>query len=192
MFLLFGPFLIPILDNRVWHFSFKTSCFQNFSNFLDSNGFCIRNNLVSKKVWDLVSKIFGIEKNMGFGIGNIWYQKSLGFGIEKNYLFWTWFCKIWYRYWYRFQNFSNLFNCIGFGIEKIGIKISIEFGIKKMGTKKVLGSVLEIFGIKINIGFGIGKYLVLKKVSDSISEIFGKNVSDLVSFRFLVSSHTVR
>ena len=33
--------------------------------------------------------------------------------------------------------------------------------------------VSEKFGIEKSMGFGIGKNLVLKKVSDSVSEIFG-------------------
>ena len=42
-----------------------------------------------------------------------------------------------------------------------------------MVLKKVSDLVSEIFGIEKCIGFGIGKYLVSKKVSDSVSEIFG-------------------
>ena len=35
-------------------------------------------------VSDLVSKKFGIEKSIGFGMGNIWYQKkSFGLGFVK-------------------------------------------------------------------------------------------------------------
>ena len=34
-------------------------------------------------VSDSVSKKFGIKKSIGFGIGNIWYRKSIGFSIEK-------------------------------------------------------------------------------------------------------------
>ena len=41
--------------------------------------------------------------------------------------------------------------------------------------------IVEFCLIEISIGFGIGKNLVSKKVSDSVSEIFGiEKVSDLV------------
>ena len=45
--------------------------------------------------------------------------------------------------------------------------------IRYLETKKVSDSVSEIFGIEKSIGFGIRKYLVSNKVSDSVSEIFG-------------------
>ena len=51
---------------------------------------------------------------------------------------------------------------------------------KNLVSKKVSDSVLKIFGIGKSIGFGIGKIWYRKKVSDS------------VSFRFWVSSHTDR
>ena len=55
-------------------------------------------NLVPEKVLVLVSKIFGIEKSLGTGIGKIWYQKkSTGIGME-NICYWEK-----YRYWYRLK-----------------------------------------------------------------------------------------
>ena len=82
-------------------------------------------------VSDSVSKKFGIEKSIGFGIENIRYRKK-------------------YRIRYR----------------------------KNLVSKKVSDSVSEKIGIGKSIGFGIGKIWYWKKVSDS------------VSFRFWVSSHT--
>ena len=44
---------------------------------------------------------------------------------------------------------------------------------KNLVSKKVSDSVTDIFGIKKSIGFGIGKNLLSKKLSDSVSEIYG-------------------
>ena len=117
-----------------------------------------RKKLVLKKVSDSVSKKFGIEKSIGFGIGNIWYRKNYRIRYRKKLSqnswicpFETWFCKIWYRYWYWFRNFSNFLDGIGFGIEKMWYrkKYRIRYR-KKLVSKK-------------SIGFGIGKIWYRKK-----------------------------
>ena len=46
-----------------------------------------RNNLVSKKVSDSVSKIFGIGKSNGFGIGKIWYREKVSDSVP--FRFWV-------------------------------------------------------------------------------------------------------
>ena len=76
-----------------------------------------------------------------------------------------------------FKTFS-FFGGIKFSIKKIWYRKSIGLGIKKIGTQKVLDSVLEKFCIKKSIGFGIKTFDLGNKVSDS------------VSFRFWVLSHT--
>ena len=64
------------------------------------------------KVSNSVLEIFCIEKSIGFGIKKI---------TKKSWicLFETWFCRIWYWYQYRFQNYSIFLDGIGYGIEKI-------------------------------------------------------------------------
>ena len=74
------------LVSKVWRFGFKTSRFQNFSIFLWSR-IRYRKNLVSKKVSDSVSKKFGIEKSIGFGIGKIWYRKKVSDSVS--FRFWV-------------------------------------------------------------------------------------------------------
>ena len=56
--------------NRVWRFGFETSRFRNFS--------------ICWMVSDSVSKKFGIEKSIGFGIGKIWYRKKYRIRYRKN------------------------------------------------------------------------------------------------------------
>jgi len=140
-----------------------------------------RKNLVSKKVSDSVSEKFGIQKSFGFGFVQILSTVTpqevnfSTFGVQsspKRCTVDTWirFCSVLFRFWvfwvmFRFRNFSvsKLFHFLdGFGF----------------GIEKVSDSVLKIFGIGKSIGFGIGKIWYRKKVSDS------------VSFRFWVSSHT--
>ena len=65
-------------------------------------------------------------------------------------LFETWFCKIWYRYWYWFRNFSNFLDGIGFGIIKIWYQNKYRIRYRKK------------FGIEESIGFG-------KAISEAIS-----------------------
>ena len=91
---------------------------------------------------------------------------SKNFGFEKS--IGIGFEKIWYRkkYWYRFRKIL------------VSKKVSVSVSEKKLVSKKVSDSVSKIFGIGKSIGFGIGKIWYRKKVSDS------------VSFRFWVSSHT--
>ena len=113
-------------------------------------GFGIGNNLVSKKVSDSVSEIFGIEKSLGFGIEKN-YQKNLGFVCLKHG-----FVKFGIGIGIGFKTFP-----IFLIVSDLVSKISIGFGIgKKIVSKKVLNFVSEIFGIEKSIGFGIGKYLV--------------------------------
>ena len=66
----------------------------------------------------------------------------------------------------RFQNFS------------IFLVVLDLISKNNLVSKKVSGSILNKFGIEKSIGFGIGTIWYRKKVSDS------------VSFRFWVSSHT--
>ena len=54
----------------MWRFGFETSRFRNFSIFL--------------VVSDSVSKNFGIEKSIGFGIVKIWYRKKYRIRYRKN------------------------------------------------------------------------------------------------------------
>ena len=74
--------------SRVWHFGFETSRFRNFLIFFNGIGigfgkfwyrkkyrYRFRKNLVSKKVSVSVSKIFGIEKSIGF--------EKFGIGFKK-------------------------------------------------------------------------------------------------------------
>ena len=98
-----------------------------------------------------------------FRIKKIWFCR-----------FETWFSRIWYRYWYWFRNFSIFFKGIGISIEKIWYrkKYRIRYG-KKFGIEKSIGFGIGKSWYRKSIGFGIGKYLVSKKVSDSVSEIFG-------------------
>ena len=80
-----------------------TSRFQNFSvsklfhsfggfrfSFVQILGiliwFGIEKNLVSIKVSDSVSKIFGIGKSIGFGIGKIWYRKKVSDSVSVRFL----------------------------------------------------------------------------------------------------------
>ena len=87
--------------------------------------------MVSKKVSDSVSEIFGIEK-------------SLGFGIEKNY-----------------QKILG-FVCLKHGFVKFGIGIGIGFE-----TLLFFGMVSDLalkkFGIEKSIGFGVKKIWYRKK-----------------------------
>ena len=113
--------------------------------------FGIVKNLVLKKVSDSVSEIFGIEKSIGFVMEKN-YQKNLGFvGLNHGFL-------------------------------KFGIGIGIGFETFPVFWL-VSDSVSKKFGIEKSIGFGIGKIwyrkkyriryrkkLVSKKVSDSVSE----------------------
>ena len=46
-----------------------------------------RKNVVSKKVSDSVSKKFGIEKSIGFGIEEIWYRKKVSDSVS--FRFWV-------------------------------------------------------------------------------------------------------
>ena len=85
------------IRDRVWHFGFETSRFRNFLIFFNGIGigfgkfwyrkkyrYRFRKNLVSKKVSVSVSKIFGIEKSIGFekfdiGFEKFWYRKKYQF-----------------------------------------------------------------------------------------------------------------
>ena len=97
--------------------------------------------MVLKKYRIRYQKIFGIEKSIAFNIGNIWYRKSLGFGIDKNYQ-------------------KNLgFVCFKHGFVKFGIGIGISFETFPIFLM-VSVSVSKKFGIEKSIGFGIGKNLV--------------------------------
>ena len=121
-----------------------------------SIGFSIKQRFVKKKVSEL----------MGFGIGNIWYPKSLGFSIKKEEnswkcLFETWLCKIWYRYWYRFETFPIFLIVSDSVSNKFGIKISIGFGIPKKNY------------IEKRIGFGIGNIWYQKMYRIQYQKIFG-------------------
>ena len=60
-----------VVDTRVWHFGFKISVFQNFSNFW--------------MVSDSLSNKFGTEKSIGFGIGKYSISEifDIGFGVRK-------------------------------------------------------------------------------------------------------------
>ena len=118
--------------------------------------------MVSKKVLDLVLKIFVIEKSLKFGIEKI-YQKSLGFLCFKHG-----FVKFGIGIGIGFKT-CPIFLIVSDSASKIFcIEISIGFGIgKKLVTEKVSESVSKILRYR-------------KKDSDS------------VSFRFWVSSHTDR
>ena len=59
------------IRDRVWHFGFETSRFQNFLIFL--------------MILESVLENFGIEKSIGIGFKNLWYRKKYRFQ------------KIWYR-----------------------------------------------------------------------------------------------
>ena len=124
-----------------------------------SIGFGIEKKLVLKKVSDSVSKKFGIEKSIGFGIGNIWYRKKSRIRYQIKFAqnswicpFETWFCKIWYRYWYWFRNFSNFLDGIGFGIEKMWYRKKYRIRYRKNWFRKKVSD------------------LVSEKVSDSVSK----------------------
>ena len=89
-----------------------------------------------------------------------------------------------------------------FGIEKV--LVSKNFGFekkyryrfrknlvsKKFGIEKSIGIGFVKFCIGKSIGIGIRKKLVSKKVSDSVSKIFGIGNFFSVLFRFWVSSQT--
>ena len=104
---------------RVWHFGFETSRFWNFLIFFNGIGigfrkfwyrkkyrYRFRKNLVSKKVSVSVSKIFGIEKSIGFekfdiGFEKFWYRKKYQFLkillkkqeiLSKIYISYIWRC----------------------------------------------------------------------------------------------------
>ena len=119
----------------------------------------------------------------------------------------------------RFRNFSNCCDSIGIGFEicwylkkyryqfrkkLVSKKVSVSVS-KNLGIKKVSVSVSKIFGIEKSIGIGFVKfwyrkkyrYRYRKKIGIGKSIGFGiekiwyrKKVSDSVSFRFWVSSHT--
>ena len=92
-----GCSIIRYMYTRVWHFGFETSRFRNFLIFFNGIGigfgkfwyrkkyrYRFRKNLVSKKVSVSVSKIFGIEKSIGFekfdiGFEKFWYRKKYQF-----------------------------------------------------------------------------------------------------------------
>ena len=114
-------------------------------------------------------------------------------------------CNFYQSVTFRFRNIS----IFGFSIrKKIGIDKIIGFGFGKIWYRKKFliwfrsdfgcfqfqnFSVSILFQFLDGIGFGIEKNLVSKKVSVLLSEKFGvKKVSDSVSFRFWVSSHTDR
>ena len=106
--------------------------------------------------------LFVIDKSLRFGIKNI-IQKSIGFGIGK--------------YWVSKKS-------TGFGIGNIWYQKKYRIWYRKIfGIEKVSDSVLDICGIEKSIRFGIGKYLVSKKVSDLISEIFGYSKKFWIWFR---------
>ena len=107
-----------------------------------------------------------VSKNFGI-------KKSIGIGFEK----------IWYQKKYRYRFRKKLVS------KKVSVSVSKNFGIEKsIGIgfvkfwyrKKYRYRYRKKIGIGKSIGFGIEKIWYRKKVSDS------------VSFRFWVSSHTGR
>ena len=105
-----------------------------------------------------------VSKNFGI-------EKSIGIGFEK----------IWYRKKYRYRFRKKLVSKkVSVSVSKnFGIEKSIGFGFEKFWyRKKYRYRYRKKFGIEKSIGFGIEKIWYRKKVSDS------------VSFRFWVSSHT--
>ena len=106
----------------------------------------------------------------------------------------------------RFRNYSNCWDGIGIGFEIFWFKKKYRYRFrKKLVSKKVSVSVSKNFGIEKSIGIGFVKfwyrkkyrYRYRKKIDIGKSIGFGiekiwyrKKVSDSVSFRFWVSSHT--
>ena len=138
------------LYSRKSRFGFETSRFQNFSNFL--------------VVSDSLSKNFGIEKTIGFGIVKFWYQKKYWILYRKNLVSEKVFDSVSFRFWvflvtFRFRNFlvSKLFNFLdGFGIERIWFQKKYRIRYRK---NLVSDSVSEKFGIKKSFGFGFVQIL---------------------------------
>ena len=106
----------------------------------------------------------------------------------------------------RFRNYSNCWDGIGIGFENFWFQKKYRYRFrKKLVLKKVSVSVSKNFGIEKSIGIGFVKfwyrkkyrYRYRKKIGIGKSIGFGiekiwyrKKVSDSVSFRFWVSSHT--
>ena len=78
-----------------------------------------------------------------------------------------------------------------FGIEKVSVSVSKKFGIEKsIGIGFVKFCIEKSIGIGIGIGRKIG---IEKSIGFGIEKIwYRKKVSDSVSFRFWVSSHTAQ
>ena len=104
-----------------------------------------RKDLVSEKVSDSVSKIFGIGKSFGYGfvqilviLGDVSVLKLLGF---ETFTFFRWF-------WFQYR--KNL----------VSKKYRIRYQ-KKLASIKVSDSVSEKIGIEKSFGFGFVQILVI-------------------------------
>ena len=114
--------------------------------------------MISKKVLDSLSEVFGIEKSIGF-IMEENYQKNLSFvGLNHGFL------KFGIGIGIGFETFPVFWLVSDSVSKKFGIQKIIGFGIgKNLVLEKVSDSVSEKFGIKKSIGFGIGNILDRKK-----------------------------
>ena len=165
---------------RVWHFGFKTSRVQKFSNIQ------YWKNLVSKKVSDSVSK-----KESDSVSKRIWYKKSIGFVIEQ-----IWYRKKWrMRYWKylvskkpRIQWKKNLQKILGFVCLK---HVFVKFG---------NGIVFETLQFLIMLSDSVSKKCWIQYQQNLVSEkyqirywkkLVSEKVLDSVLFRFWLLSHTL-
>ena len=113
-----------------------------------------RKNLVSKKVSDSVSEKIWYRKKYRIRYRKYLVLKKVSDSLWKKIIKKSWFCrfepwfsKIWYRYWYRFRNFSSFLAGIGFGIEKIWYrkKYRIRYRKKLVSKKYRIRYLLTLF-----------------------------------------------